>query len=221
MKVGVSIVDLVAEARRSLAAVEEGEELDAISVALLRFAVRASVTSLDQGEIEAAVVAALTAGASAEQLTEMAALVSGLGVHSLMATMHPLLHALGAASPGHDGTLPDAARRRLWEERIGDAPYWKDFSRHFPGFLDATLQLSPPLFEAFLDYCALPWRMDSVPAVTKELAAMACDMTPGHRFAPGFKLHLANAIALGAGRRAVEAAMAAAADAPPHIGYGK
>lgn len=212
---------LVAEARQSLAAVEDGDELDGISLALVRFALCASVTSLDQRALEAAIADALAAGASFEQMTEMAALVSGLGVHSLMAAMPLLLRAADAVPPEFSGRPLDEQRRRIWDERIGDSAYWQSFSRHFPGFLDATLRLSPSLFEAFLDFCALAWRTDNVPSVTKELAAMACDMTAGHRFVPGFRLHLANAVALGAGRRAIEAAFAAAADAPAHIGYGK
>jgi hypothetical protein len=43
---------------------------------------------------------------------------------------------------------------------------------------------------------------------------------PSHRFMPGFRLHLANAIKLGAGRRALEDCLQLAADAPLHVGVG-
>lgn len=215
---GTTIADMLDRARGRLATLHEGEGLDETAAALLNFAVCASVTSLDRGAIEAASEAALAAGATAEQLSEVVALVSGLGVHSLMASALPLARAAGL----QDSSRPlDEARQRLWDQYIGTSAYWAGFSEYFPGFLDAVLRLSPPLFEAFLDYCAMPWRMGSVSTLTKELAAMACDITPGHRFVPGFELHLANAIALGAGRRAIEQAIAIAAAAPPHTGYGQ
>jgi alkylhydroperoxidase/carboxymuconolactone decarboxylase family protein YurZ len=54
--------------------------------------------------------------------------------------------------------------------------------------------------------------------VTKELIAMAVDATPTHRFAPGFRLHLANALQLGASRGEVEHSLDIAAAAPAHSG---
>ena len=74
-------------------------------------------------------------------------------------------------------------------------------------------------FSAFFDYCAVPWKSGRVRAVLKELIAMACDATPAHRFGPGFRLHLRNAIALGAGRRAVMETLEIAAAAPAHDGW--
>jgi hypothetical protein len=47
---------------------------------------------------------------------------------------------------------------------------------------------------------------------------MACDATPAHRFLPGFKLHLANAVMLGAGALAINEALVLAAAAPEHQG---
>jgi hypothetical protein len=80
------------------------------------------------------------------------------------------------------------------------------------------LLLSTDQFIAFFEYCAVPWKSRQVRAKVKELTAMACDATPAHRFLPGFRLHLANAVALGAGRLAIEEAMAIAAAAPQHQG---
>jgi hypothetical protein len=57
-----------------------------------------------------------------------------------------------------------------------------------------------------------------VRARVKELLAMACDATPAHVFMPGFRLHLANAISLGASRQAIDECIELAALAPPHIG---
>jgi alkylhydroperoxidase/carboxymuconolactone decarboxylase family protein YurZ len=52
----------------------------------------------------------------------------------------------------------------------------------------------------------------------KELAAIACDAAPSHRFRPGFRVHLKNAIKLGLGRIAIFQALDIAAAAPAHPG---
>jgi alkylhydroperoxidase/carboxymuconolactone decarboxylase family protein YurZ len=59
-----------------------------------------------------------------------------------------------------------------------------------------------------------------VRARTKELVALACDASPTHRFRPGFRVHLKNAILLGVGRRAIEQTLDIAAAAPGHGGWG-
>jgi len=87
-------------------------------------------------------------------------------------------------------------------------------------FLDALLRFSPEAFEAFFNYCALPWKSRALRALTKELISIAVDSSPTHRYLPGFRLHLGNAIALGAGRKAILQALDIAAAAPPHRGVG-
>jgi len=78
--------------------------------------------------------------------------------------------------------------------------------------------LEVPIFIGFFEYCAIPWRSGTVRARIKELAALACDAAPSHRFRPGFRVHLKNAIALGVGRHAILQALDIAAAAPEHRG---
>ncbi|MCY1311013.1 hypothetical protein D9M70_612650 [compost metagenome] len=87
-----------------------------------------------------------------------------------------------------------------------------------PGFLDALLRQSPEAFEAFFKYCAVPWKTAALRAYLKELISLAVDAAPSHRFMPGLRLHLANAVQLGVGRKAILQALAIAADAPLHRG---
>ena len=195
-----------------MASAPEGDPLDVVSAALIELGVAASVTSLDAAAIERSLDGALAAGATIAQAEEVIALVSGLGVHSLMMTMAAL-----QARGGDRGPL-DIERQALWARHVGDNPYWAGFEREFPGFLDAMLRLSPATFEGFFRYCAIPWTNNHVRARTKELVALACDASPGHRFLPGFRLHLGNALKLGIGRRAIREALAIAAQAPVHPG---
>jgi hypothetical protein len=198
-------------------ALEDGEPLSIMDAALIRLGVAVAVTSLDRAAIDAGIIDALEAGASVAQVQEIISLVSGLGVHSLMASAVPLLARARAIGIAPDDRL-SPEQQELWDRYVGDDPFWVGFERELPGFLRAMLLLSSEQFAAFFDYCAVPWKSGQVRARVKELAAMASDATPTHRFLPGFRLHLTNAVALGAGGTAIRQALAIAAAAPAHSG---
>jgi alkylhydroperoxidase/carboxymuconolactone decarboxylase family protein YurZ len=208
----ISVEQMHEAARELLAEAPDGEPLDRVDATLIAVGVAASVTALDDNAIERAIDDSLAAGATIAQIEEVVALVSGLGVHSLMMTAAHLHARNGDPQP------LDPERRAMWARFVGTDPYWTAFDRECPGFLDALLRLSPVTFEGFFRYCAIPWTSNHVRARTKELVALACDACPSHRFMPGFRLHLGNALKLGAGRRAIEAALAIAAHAPIHRG---
>jgi alkylhydroperoxidase/carboxymuconolactone decarboxylase family protein YurZ len=208
----LSLAEIEREARALLIDVADGPELDPLAIALIDLGVRVSVTSLRPEAIRESIARAKTAGATLDQIQEIIALVSALGVHSLMASATAVLGAAGNQPP------LDEKRAALWQRTVGEDRYWVGFDAELPGFLDALLRLSPATFQAFFDYCAVPWSTRNVRALTKELVAMACDATPAHRFGPGFRLHLKNALKLGAGRQAVLASLRIAAAAPEHDG---
>jgi alkylhydroperoxidase/carboxymuconolactone decarboxylase family protein YurZ len=215
---GISIAELRAEAEAITAGLAEGEALDSLAVALIVLATAVSVTTLDRTAMESAIGQALDAGASIPQIQEIIALTSGLGVHSLMVSAASVLDQ--AASRGLiDPRAPlDPGHQALWDTHVGNDPFWNGFSEELPGFLEAMLRLSPEIFAGFFAYCAIPWRSGTVRAWIKELAALACDAAPSHRFRPGFRVHLKNAIKLGVGRKAIFQALDIAAAAPEHRG---
>src|SRR3546814_10176405 len=92
----------MAQVEERLADVPEGDGMDPLDAALVRLAVSVSVTCLDSEAIDEAVVAALESGATAAQVQEVVALVSGLGVHSIMASATVVLQR--AAERGLDRT---------------------------------------------------------------------------------------------------------------------
>lgn len=216
---GISISSMREEAARACAGIDEGAPLDELSTALISLAVAVSVTLLDRQLIESEVAAAFDAGASMEQVQEIIALSSGLGVHSLMASAVTVFNEAIRRGLLAEGAPLDENRQALWEKYVGNDPFWVAFSDHVPGFLDAMLRLSPDIFVGFFEYCAIPWKSGTVRARVKELAALACDATPSHRFAPGFRAHLSNAIKLGVGRKAIMQALEIAVQAPGHSGY--
>ena len=214
----ISITDLRDEAGVLTAGLPAGEPLDAQSAALVTLAVAVSVTALERGAVTASIHEAVRAGATIAQVQEIIALVSGLGVHSLMVSSVAVLDEAAKCGLARPDEPLDFGRQQLWEKHVGSDPFWDGFSEELPGFLDAMLRLSPDIFVAFFEYCAIPWRSGSVRAKVKELAALACDASPSHRFRPGFRVHLKNAIKLGVGRAAIFQALDIAAAAPEHYG---
>ena len=214
----ISIEYLHQEAHQILQGQAEGEGLDGLAEALIQLAVVVSVTTLSSPHISIAINNAFHAGATLDQVQEIITLVSALGVHSLMIASGPLL-AIASQHKLIDITEAfDAHRQSLWDEYVGEKPYWKSFSSEMPGFLESLLRISPETFAGFFTYCSIPWRNATVSPHIKELAAMACDATPSHRFLPGFRVHLKNAIALGIGSRALLQTLKIAEGAPEHRG---
>ncbi len=197
---------------------DDGPNLDDTGRALITLGVAVSVTSLDRTSVEKTIGAAMDCGASPTQVQEVIALVAGLGVHSLMVSQVAVLEAAKLRGLLNDEAKLDPEREALWVRYVGDDPFWDGFERFNPGFLAAMLRLSPDIFTAFFEFCAVPWKSGSVRAKLKELIAMACDAAPTHRFAPGFYLHLENALALGASRQEVLETLAIASSAPAHTG---
>ncbi len=213
----LSLAELHDTAAASLVGVGEGASLDGYQRALVALGVAMSVTSLDRTAITACVAAAYSNGADTAQVQEVLSLVSALGVHSPMVSTAVVLAEARQRDAAVDAPhTPE--QQALWDRLVGGDPFWTAFERELPGFLDAMLRLSADQFAAFFDYCALPWKGRHVRALTKELIALATDATPAHRFLPGFRIHLANALALGAGSAAIRDTPAIAAAAPPHVG---
>ena len=212
--VSVSVAELreIALARMAAEKTPEGNPLDPLNAALIDLAVKAQCTALDAVALAKASAAATAAGATIEQQTEVMALLSGLGMHTQMA-LAPLL-----AKSLPEGPL-DAERQALWDEKVGNNPYWKTFEGIIPGFLDALLRVSPLQFKLFFEMGAAPWHTRTVRAITKELLSLAVDASPAHRFMPGFLLHLGGSLSLGAGRSAILGALDIAAQSPPHSGF--
>ncbi len=214
----ISLQDVKDVATEMLQGLEDGVPLDAQTAAVIAFSVHAAVTSLDRAACIRLSDDAIKVGVSVAELHEALLLVSALGVHSLMEGSRVLLsHACRAECTEATAAFTEQ-QRKLWNKYIGDNPYWVRIEEMVPGFLEALLRLSPDGFEGFFQYCALPWRSGLLPALTKELIALACDASTSHRYLPGMRLHLANAIKLGAGKSAIFQTLEIAANASPHQG---
>lgn len=215
---GIDLAGLRDEVDKLLADADPGQSLTPVVRCLVEYAVFTAVTTLDLAAARAAADSALDEGATPEQLHEVLALVSGLGAHTLMEGSRDLAEVIRRRGDH----LPDVDEQRaeLRERLLGSASYWEVFEGHVPGFLDAILRLSPEAFEGFISYGALPARTRQVPAVVKEIISVAVDALPNHRYMPGLRLHLGNALRLGAGRGEIMEAIAIAGAAPEPPGVG-
>jgi alkylhydroperoxidase/carboxymuconolactone decarboxylase family protein YurZ len=214
---GVDLAALRAEAEELLAQAPPGQPLSPLDRALVEYAVCACVTILDLAGARRHAEAALDLGATPAQLHEVLALASGLGMHTLMEGSRDLADIV--VRRGGDLPSVDEPRRELRERLLGTGTYWEVFEDHVPGFLDALLRLSPEAFEGFIGYGSIPARTRQLPMVLKEIISVAVDALPNHRYLPGLRFHLANALKLGAGRADVLEAidLAAAVPAPPGV----
>lgn len=198
-----------------LVEVDDGEDLDATQVILLNVALHTSAMAMDAEGGREWMSRALDAGITRDQLQEVVTLVSGMGVHAFFESCRTLVDL--TEPEGGWGPF-DAARQAIWDEHIGSSKYWTTMHEEIPGFLEALLRLSPQAFEGFIAYVGMPFRSREVSTLTKELIGMVADACPAHVYLPGMRMHLRNAVRLGAGRIAIEHAMRIAAASPAMVG---
>ena len=139
---------------------------------------------------------ALRQGATEEEIFEVLALTSGLGIHSCTVGVPILMEEL--ASAGMLEEVPpneslDARQLALKETFTKNRGYWAPF-------LDGLLQLSPEFFEAFLDISSVPWISGPLEPKVKEFVYIAIDAATTHLYEPGLRQHIKNAIGHGASK---------------------
>jgi alkylhydroperoxidase/carboxymuconolactone decarboxylase family protein YurZ len=151
----------------------------------------AAATHLYEPGIRQHVRAALALGASAGEVMEVLELTSTLGIHACNIGI-PLLIEVLTEEGKRVGPAPLSPRQeKLKADFTASRGYWHEF-------WDGLLELDPELFGAYLDFSALPWRNGVLEPKVKELVYIAFDAAATHLYAPGLKLHMRNAVRLGA-----------------------
>jgi alkylhydroperoxidase/carboxymuconolactone decarboxylase family protein YurZ len=203
-----------AEAERLAAAAPDGDGLGGRMRALVALAVAASPTTLDNAGVAQRTEQAVAAGATSGDVTDVILLASAIGMHAL----HEAGRVARTVLARHDPALAVLAgpKRARLDKLLAD-PYWARLDEELPGFVEALLALSPRALDAFVAYCAVPFRHGSLRSVERELACVALDAQPSHRYLPGLRLHVRNAVDRGATRTQIlEAVELAAAAGPAH-----
>lgn len=151
----------------------------------------AAATHLYTPGIRQHVRAALDLGATATEIMEVLELTSTLGIHACNVGI-PLLLEVLAEEGKRTGPAPLTPRQEeLKAEFTANRGYWHEF-------WDGLLELDPDLFAAYTEFSSLPWQAGVLEPKVKELVYVAFDAAATHLYVPGLKLHLRNAVRLGA-----------------------
>ncbi|TKA51262.1 hypothetical protein B0A55_12913 [Friedmanniomyces simplex] len=168
---------------------------------LVLLALDASVTHLHDHGIRVHTAAAMRAGASKEEIMETLELVSVLGVHAVTVGVPLLQEVLAERGEASD---PAATALTPHQEQLK-----QDFTRqrgYYSSTWDPVLALSPDFFAAYTAFSSVPFQSPShnhLEPKVKELIFVAIDSATTHLYAPGLKVHIRNAMQLGATREEV------------------
>jgi alkylhydroperoxidase/carboxymuconolactone decarboxylase family protein YurZ len=95
----------------------------------------------------------------------------------------------------------DKAKYRSDEKGSREALLKAEFIRargYWARVWDQMLELSPDFFEAYTRLSSIPWNSGPLPPKVKELIYIALDASPTHLYEPGLRIHIRNALRLGA-----------------------
>jgi alkylhydroperoxidase/carboxymuconolactone decarboxylase family protein YurZ len=151
----------------------------------------AAATHLYEPGIRQHIRAALDLGVSAAEVMEVLELTSTLGIHACNIGIPVLIEVLTEEGK-RAGPEPLSPRQeQLKAEFTASRGYWHEF-------WDGLLELDEELFAAYLDFSSVPWRTGLLEPKVKELVYIAFDAAATHLYVPGLKLHMRNAVRLGA-----------------------
>jgi alkylhydroperoxidase/carboxymuconolactone decarboxylase family protein YurZ len=196
-----------------------GDGLDPQTAALVELAVRACGTTLDLPGTREHLRRALDEGVTGEQVQEVLVLVSGIGIHGLIATAGIVADELRRREHPAIVTDLDAAQAERWGPLFDTEGREARVAAISPDFWPNLVRLSPTAtVQAVLDYRAAPWQGEQVSMLQREYVGIAVDSMPSHRFLPTLRMHVLRARELGAGQDDVRQVLAIAAAAPEHRG---
>lgn len=207
------------EVLRQIDGVEYGAGLDPQTRALVELSVRACGTTIDRAGTREYLARALEVGVTPEQVQEMYVLISGIGIHAMLVGSQLVTDAMSTLPDERYSGALTSDQLALREELIGDGQREANTSRVAPGFLDNIVRLcDPDVARTIYAFRAAPFRTSALSALQKELIGIAVDTMPSHRFLPTLRLHVTNAVDLGAGRVAITEVLDISSAAPPHRG---
>lgn len=162
---------------------------------LIWLAIDVATTHLFRGGAKIHIERAIGEGASAQEVLDIFAIVSQLGLQSYQLGIPMLKEALekrdGPAVPLDDAYR--AERRERFVARIG---HWDDW-------WEDLLEVSPETFEATLAYVAFPWTSGALPPKMKAFIWLAVNASTTHLFLPAIKLGIDLALKHGASKEEI------------------
>jgi alkylhydroperoxidase/carboxymuconolactone decarboxylase family protein YurZ len=158
---------------------------------LVHLALASAATHLHTPSVERHVRAALALGASPGEVLEVFALTSTLGIHACTTGIPLLLEVLTENELRREPSTADEQHAQLKADFVASRGYWNEM-------WDGLLELAPDFFAAYTKFSSAPWQHGFLRPHVKELIYLAFDISATHLYEPGAKLHMRNALKLGA-----------------------
>jgi alkylhydroperoxidase/carboxymuconolactone decarboxylase family protein YurZ len=157
----------------------------------IRLTLDAAVTHLHPDGIRRHVQAAISNGATTEEVFEVLQLCSTLGIHAGNVGVPILLEVLEEEGL-RDGPAELSPRQLALKAAFVEARgYWRES-------WDGMLEIDPDLFEAYLEFSSHPGKTGTIEPKVRELIYAAFDVATTHLYTGGLKVHIRNAIRWGA-----------------------
>lgn len=158
---------------------------------LICVAVAASCTHIHIPAVRAHITSALALGATSDEILEVMGLTYLLGVHTVTLgapILFELMDELGISQVPYE---IDEARLHIKDKFISQRGFWPE------GFTP-LLQMDPGFFEAYTDFSSFSSRSKVLEPKIREIIICAFDAATTHLYARGTKVHMRNALKLGA-----------------------
>jgi alkylhydroperoxidase/carboxymuconolactone decarboxylase family protein YurZ len=154
--------------------------------------VAASCTHIHAPAVKAHIHAALALGASTAEITEVIGLTCLLGIHTVTLGAPILLELMEEEGISRENSsVRDSERKRIKDTFIKQRGFWTDT-------WNPLLELDPDFFEAYVDFSSLPSKTGVLDPKVREIVTCAFDAATTHLYARGTRIHMRNALRLGA-----------------------
>jgi alkylhydroperoxidase/carboxymuconolactone decarboxylase family protein YurZ len=169
------------------------DHLDKKTRDFVLIAASAAVTHLHLPAVEAHIVGALNNGATKQELLEVLQITSVLGIHGYMVGAPMLIKELRNSK---DETLKQSFP--MDERAIAVKKEFSEQRHYWSPLLEDLVRASPDFFNGYTAFSSAPWKTGTLPPKIKELIYVAIDVSTTHLFEPGTRIHMRNALRLGA-----------------------
>ena len=155
-------------------------------------AVAACTTHIHAPGVRAHIQAALAVGATSDEIMEVIGLTYLVGIHTLTQSVPILMELMEELKiEGASDFVLDEKRKRIKEEFVKERGFWTDT-------WNPLLHFDPDYFNAYVGLSSLPAKTGFLTPKDRELITCAFDAATTHLYNRGTKIHMRNALKLGA-----------------------
>lgn len=170
-------------------------ELKAKDKELVALAVHASPATLNLAGIDAHIKRARNAGASDAEIIDVLISISALGNHTFAVAVPALLAVLQEEQGDAAADIPpmSAQAQTIKDAFVRTRGYWTEQR-------EKLACLAPEFFKSYMALSSEPWASGALEPKIRELIFVAIDCAITHMHEPGIRIHIRNALKLGATR---------------------